>query len=86
LYAKWKFPTTIIGLDQKVVKIYPNPASEGFSVTAGSHAAMLTISNLDGRLIRSQRVADTDYVKLTDLAPGVYLVKLNGQSFKLIKR
>lgn len=86
LYAKWKFPTSLISLDQDVVKIYPNPASEGFSVAVGSHATMLTISNLDGRLIRSQRVVDTDYVKIADLTPGVYLVKLNGQSFKLIKR
>ena len=79
-------PTDIVILDGEPLSIYPNPATYGFTVTAGDKASMLTVSDMSGRKVLAQQVAGVDHVDVSNLTPGVYVVRVNGRSCKLIKK
>lgn len=57
--------------------IYPNPASDFFALEYSFAGALtLTISDAQGRSIRSLNVRSMEQIDVRDLSPGVYLVML----------
>jgi hypothetical protein len=71
-------------------KIYPNPVSDGFFISGIHETATLRLINLSGNVILSKQVSDGEYVPVSSLAAGIYIVRLqtgNGtMEKKLIKR
>ncbi|MGC8823890.1 MAG: T9SS type A sorting domain-containing protein [Bacteroidales bacterium] len=63
--------------------IYPNPASKYIKVIA-SKTAVVNIYNLDGRLEKS--VINNEYVDVSNLTPGMYMVTVNENGKRLISR
>lgn len=56
-------------------------------VVTGTSASVLTVLNAEGRLVLMQYVAaGTSTVSLAKLPAGVYLVRMNGETLKLMKR
>ena len=86
LYAKWELSTGVPELDLATLKLNPNPTTNGFTVNVGDKATQLTIFSMDGGKVISKQVAGNDYVDVSILVPGVYLVRIGDQSCKLIKR
>ncbi len=86
LYAKWEFPTEVVTLEEETLKLYPNPTTTGFTIISGARETLLTICDLNGRKVLTQKVTGVDYVDARGLVPGVYIVRLNDKNFKLVKR
>ncbi len=74
------------------VKVFPNPASEYFQLSAGSKVSRVVINNTLGRQVRSYDVFDgRRYYTLAGLPDGMYLVSLYDargliKTVRLIKR
>jgi hypothetical protein len=75
--------TGIIAIAGTDIALYPNPASNVVYI-AGTKG-MVYIYDLNGRLKLTQAIADNGSVTIGSLVPGVYVVKINGKDFKLIK-
>ncbi len=65
------------------INVFPNPNSGNFSYTANSDIKKLTIeiTDIQGRMIYTSQENDiisgiTKQISLTDVAPGIYLVKM----------
>jgi len=71
------------------VTLYPNPAEDMVSVVYQGHA-LLTISDLSGRVVYSSEINSTTNVSTSEFNAGVYIVKCEGngtvQTSKLIVR
>jgi subtilisin family serine protease len=65
---------------------FPNPAKNGFTINAGAQSTKLAIHDLNGRLLLTQQVKGETYVNISSLAPGMYLLEVNGENLKLVKR
>jgi len=74
------------------INIYPNPATGQVNINTGSNPEnfMLLISNIEGQIMKQVEIksAGTEKVDVSDLPPGLYLFKIQGnnraQTFKVV--
>ncbi len=81
-------PTATTGIenpDSEALKLYPNPANEGFTLET-SERGTLEIYSIHGRKIRTIDIRSSkQFVEVGDLQSGLYILKLNGQAIQLLK-
>jgi hypothetical protein len=58
------------------VQIYPNPATDQFSIRSGGYLLSVELLAIDGRLIRTIEPT-SEAISIDDLAPGLYLVRMD---------
>jgi len=84
------FTTSIsTGLDvasTNALSLYPNPATDGFTIQAGEKATTVSIYNLSGSLVLSQQIIGKSYINISSLQQGIYVVKVDGLVGKLVKK
>jgi hypothetical protein len=65
------------------IKLFPNPSISDITVTASDVISTVTISNLIGQVVYSNKCnANTIQIDVTKLANGIYFAKINGTSIK----
>jgi len=74
-------PTNEIFEEAKVLPVYPNPISNGI-LNFGRQVVSFGIFDSKGSLVKYG--LDTDHVMIEGLATGVYFIKLDGKTQKLI--
>ncbi|MBR5972246.1 MAG: T9SS type A sorting domain-containing protein [Paludibacteraceae bacterium] len=70
------------------ISCYPNPTVEGVYITHVEKGASVMLCDMTGKVI-SQPISFTEdsvYIDLSNLPTGSYFVKVNQQSFKIIKQ
>ncbi len=72
---------------------YPNPTTGAISITAPSNIqnSEITVTDIAGRKVMSQKISgllkgETIELSLAALRPGIYIIKLGGQSVKVQKQ
>ncbi len=70
------------------LSIYPNPSKGEFTISwEGSLDLELTIMNQLGQVVLTKSLnQNTNLIQLTDIAPGTYIVKLEGNEINSISR
>lgn len=67
------------------ILFYPNPASDVIYIKNCSENSLMSVFNIDGRLIYQTKIStSTSSVNIQNLPQGVYLLKTNNQTFKII--
>jgi phosphate transport system substrate-binding protein len=63
-------------MDAGTVRIYPNPASDGFRVSSSLLPSFcLTIMDILGHQVFSKQVSDGEYVDIRHLSQGIYILQ-----------
>ncbi len=74
---------------EEVFTLYPNPAKQQFKVSGFLGEAQVTLSDINGRTLRTTKVINNQSVSITDLSEGVYLITIEQdniyQTIRLIK-
>ena len=78
--------TDIPIIPASVISIFPNPASDYFTVSGLTENTLVTVSNLTGQIVLQQVVSPSESVSVNHLPAGIYIVNVNGQSQRLIVR
>jgi hypothetical protein len=89
LRAQSTLATTTAQALVEQVQVYPNPAKDRFQVQvpAKFNAATLTLYNSLGKLVRTQQITGTPAtLEVTDLARGVYLLRVQAGNTLATKR
>jgi len=68
------------------LSLYPNPATDGFTINTGEKITTVSIYNLSGSLVLSQQITGKSYINISSLQQGVYVVKADGIVGKLVKK
>ena len=63
----------------------PNPVHDAFMLRNINGKETIHIYALDGRLMKSVEVSENQFVDISDLPIGLYLVKTEHQTLKMIK-
>jgi hypothetical protein len=74
--------------ENNTIKVYPNPASDYFSLTRNSVIKQIRISNILGKNIRTYSTSFNGKYDISDLTDGIYMVSLidsKGGIFKTIR-
>ena len=71
-----------------IVNIYPNPAGEFINIESkGISIEMLNLYDLNGQLLLNKQIAESKtQLTLTNLNPGIYILKIKTKSGTAIKR
>ena len=64
-------------------KVYPNPVQDKLYIKGASRGTTVQVLSEVGQLLKTQSYQDA--LDLSDLMPGVYLIKCQGKTYKVIK-
>ena len=67
------------------VFLSPNPTHDAFMLHNLNGKQSVSIYALDGRLVKSAEVSENQLIDISDLPVGLYLVKTESQTLKMIK-
>ncbi|WP_299607448.1 BspA family leucine-rich repeat surface protein [uncultured Aquimarina sp.] len=75
--------------EEYLFTIYPNPAKDQVWITGLQGEAEVTISDINGRILRTIKVMNDQAISTTDLSEGVYLITIEqndiNQTMRLMK-
>ena len=72
--------------NREQIIIYPNPATNYFKISSKDAKSTLNIYNSAGQLVLSKVYKKDEEINVSNLLPGIYFVKVNGSTLKLIKK
>ena len=90
--AAWVFipvvtPTTQTSdISVDALLLYPNPATDGFTINACEKMTTVSIYTLSGILVQAQLAIGKTFININGLKQGIYIVKANGYVEKLVKK
>jgi uncharacterized repeat protein (TIGR02543 family) len=78
LYAKWtQDPVNITNREISGFKLYPNPATTTLHLANLPQSAQISIFNMDGKLIRQQKMAASEStIDVSILPQGIYIIRI----------
>ena len=85
-YQKLLFaePTTSVDeLGEISLFVYPNPVSNTLNIRGVDENALLTVFNLSGQCVMQEKGVEID---VTSLYQGTYILRINNQYIKFIKK
>ena len=71
--------------EAKNIGIFPNPASNSFTISGINGFQQMNIYSFDGKLVKREIIDCGQSIDITELPQGLYYVNINKQNFKLIK-
>lgn len=79
-------PTDINDISAHGCRIYPNPASSFIKIENETGIeSFYQLFALDGRLLMSGKCSNNESITISDLPQGLYLLRINSQTFKISK-
>jgi hypothetical protein len=74
--------------EKAALKVYPNPAVSNVTVTAGQDITDIALFNLAGAQVSADVLVNGNQATLNvdNLPAGIYILKANDQSTKVIKK
>jgi hypothetical protein len=75
----------IESVESREIRIYPNPVTESFRIAGLTAPTPVTVTNAAGQTVGQQTVNGDESISIRHLPQGVYLVRANGQTEKIIK-
>jgi hypothetical protein len=70
---------------QPAIAVYPNPVKESFRIDGLAAPTPVIITDLSGRTVLQQIVRNDETIPAGHWPEGVYIVRVNGQTIKIIK-
>lgn len=74
-----------IAFDNSII-LYPNPATDNIKLSNIKNHSLICIYNMDGKLLINQFSSSDQSINVGSLKKGIYIVKVNNKTFKLIKQ
>jgi len=81
-----EYETGLNNIGENSLSIYPNPANDYITIYTSESNYRVLIYNTDGIPVLNQKVEGDKLINISSLQKGVYVVKLNGVSGKLVKK
>lgn len=72
--------------DENTVIVYPNPTSDRLYFSTGQQRDVLVaVYALSGQLLQRQQVNTSESVDVSNLAKGIYVIRIDEQTYKFTK-
>jgi len=69
-----------------VISLYPNPATEYFQIKGIEETALVTISDLNCRILYSTKITGNEKIPVSVLPKGVFIAKISTSGFTVEKK
>lgn len=85
LYAKWTPYIGLTELQNEIILVYPNPSSDYIYIKGIKNNTSVEILDIAARVIQKFNISETNLINIENLAPGIYIIKINEIKLKFIK-
>ena len=68
--------TSVPVIDNTTIRLYPNPATDGFYVNGIEGTFLLYLFDINGRMLITEKVTDNKLISVGTLTKGIYVVKI----------
>ena len=72
--------------DMTALNLYPNPARETLRIKGLEANSELLFYNTLGMLVKRVTASADEEINVSDLAPGLYLIRCNSQTIRFVKK
>ena len=72
--------------DVTALSLYPNPAKETLRIKGLEANSELLFYNTLGMMVKRVTARADEEISVSDLAPGLYLIRCNGQTIRFVKK
>jgi len=72
-------------IDQKLMNVFPNPAKSFIKISNVEKPTDYEIYSVDGKLLKKGTANPDSEINISSLVKGIYILKFNNQSVKIIK-
>jgi len=79
-------PTNIPNISESSFTVFPNPVLDNFQISGITENMLVSITDLNGRIVLQQTVAPNEQISVGHLSAGMYFVRVNGETVKIVKR
>lgn len=79
-------PTGIESIDTKAIQIYPNPVTDYVLIKGITQPALVSVYSIQGTALLQREVQPEEAIYVGNLSSGIYLIKVDGKTFKVLKR
>lgn len=78
--------TSVQNWDDNSILLYPNPTSDKlFFATSREQVIKVSVYSMNGQLLYSQQLSTSECMDVSSLAKGMYIIKINNQTYKFSK-
>jgi len=85
LHAKWVPATGIEDITTSAINVYPNPANNYIFIDGLNAGDKISITNIAGvKLMEVKANADTQYIDVSSLRSGMYIISAGNKTGKLV--
>ena len=79
--------TSVEWLAATTIQVYPNPVADGFTISGiTSEKTRLILTNMNGMIVLSQTISKDEYISVSSLPAGVYLLKIDTPNGSVVKK
>ena len=79
--------TSVEWLAATTIQVYPNPVADGFTISGiTSEKTRLILINMNGMIVLSQTISKDEYISVSSLPAGVYLLKIDMPNGSVVKK
>ena len=68
------------------IRVYPNPVTDGFTISGATEKVHLTLTNMNGVIVLSQTVSNDEYISISTLPAGVYALRVESSKGFILKK
>ena len=91
LYNHLKFPTSLPEMEETMIQVYPNPATDLLTISVGDASQFkplsVTVIDVMGREVLAGTVSDTEMsLDVSRLLPGVYFIQMEQEGFGGVRK
>jgi hypothetical protein len=72
-------------VESRKIRIYPNPVRESFRIEGLTVPTPITVTDISGKPVLQQTVEGDESISVGHWAKGIYLVRVNGKTAKVVK-
>ena len=76
--------TGIFSAEKDILRITPNPTDDYFTISGLETETMLTVFDIAGKIVTEKTVVPDEKISVSTLPKGIYLVKVNNKTAKLV--
>lgn len=73
-------------LSKSLIRVYPNPTSDYLKIENAKINSEYQILSLDGKLVQAGKINANSQLNVSNLAKGIYVLKVNNQVLKFLKK
>jgi len=85
-FSNFSALTPVLTVTSDAINFYPNPVKDGFQITGLEGTGILSLLDLNGRILLTKQITGNEYVSVSNFTEGMCFVKLKTSEGTILRK